>query len=1448
MSDITFDKDSFSTLLIYNDEAETIHSGSQISFDLDGSLNITTNQITSEITGSIKVKNSVLDDDLPSISGSISVNATESYISGSVTPIVIHTTDISGLLEIPDTLSIELSGTFEVNKVETEINGTTDIAIPVDSQEIIGEVAVNKVESDIDGVFAVARHHNKDLRGLITVPNYLYADLLTGTFEVNKVEVDLPGSFIVTPAKTEYITGDISIISDIGYEVAGKLLIVDEFSEFLLTGEFAVNQLNTYIVGKVSVSLVDETFIEFENEYSAIKEMKFTGERMRKNSFSEISANQLGLIPTLYSDFHWKQDVWYFKNGKDTVSREYYTTYVQIRGILNRFIFEDPEEKYFDTNMLELFEKKKIIPFLLFIDQKFIPWSKYDIIRSDNYYTIRLLDRDKDIKIGHIDIMKLPFHTIYSEDGNQALNNLFSFNEKGLYDARGQYCIGTDDPNVKMMYYHDKNLGKFDTGIDPNKRMFKHNFFFFDEQNGIIRKDNVSPEVVSVYNRNLVTVDVGRSPLYNIIAIWDNRSLDNKAVSMRAKHNSYVKSAIKEDIYVPNLPPEYLIREFECAHNPKLAYSKNIENTMNYIFNEDHNHYDWIYEKYNDVDVVEFTQDQLEKGRKGNTYTLNRFVDTTHNRETYPIIFKDGLADPDINNSIRYTGPGTFSFTGDLSKSKVVIVFFKYVVNGKYRAAINNSKIDVHSCFIPKEDMVAMVQPMSNGYLCPVNTTVTMDKNELMLQEPGYLTKPLYIVSKRQFIHSQFKPITNTGLSSTAKIVLDSNFETAYDRNRYMVFVDGKHLNPIYYTITVPTIKNFTEIKEHAIYFKFNIIGKTIDVYYCNNRKNAEYIGDFLIECRDYNVDYDGQIRFKVPYPYKSYPRDYDSFFVIKNTLYVDKSRYIIDGDYIEFDSRYESFKEDQIVTFVFPYYRPEWDTDGDITPAESVNFYYYRKRVPTDTKVVTVDTAPASIKGARYVFMNTTFISPERYTINGNVLTFNETIPANSMITIVCESNANVVTDNKIELNVTRLTATTDPQYVFNVPDPNYLDAFFVVKGTVLVSPERYTITTNGKLIFDPGDPVTGNESLYFLTAKNIDENPTNRGMNTMHIKLGMIKFTVPKKSTSVKVPMNYYYHLKLNPSNCLVWSNSTFYNSDRFSIDNNTITLEPGAGSFSAGREVIVFFAYKVMDKSNMTNDFDYHDFIRFEDVDVSIRNGATSYYIPYPNRPFTDTEFFITIGNRFIPESHYEKTGNGTIKFAYPAKDFTSGHKIRFTFIHNDDFTHISKSEASVEVTAANQEILDIPSPFRERVNLDRRMLVIYNGTYLNHNLYRVDNINRKLEFINGFKPEINHDISFIFFIAGPHSINYIPESGYFALREKTVNRNFNNNMLLVFLNGKLIPKSEIMPISNTIYKITKDHQSRYDLVLYANSPLITEMKNWYTKPDSWTKMIKDIPITK
>ena len=1187
-----------------------------------------------------------------------------------------------------------------------------------------------------------------------------------------------------------------------------------------------------------------EVYYENEREFDASEHIEKVALWKEKNSFSAIQNNQLGLIPSWMSNIVWRRDETYFKNERYEVNRDDFTTVILLNGIMNNLDIDESNNRFYDMNMIKLVNKGIITPFLLFIDGQFILWSNLDIVRSDDKYAFKIRNRDRDIRIGSFKLLRLPTNITYderfSENGDKTL---FSFDGNGRYttESNAMVHVCTDDPNIQVFTADEVKYDMFDTGIDVYQKLFTDNIFLFSKEGLLVEKEEGEVEIM---NRNLITINSGNEKEEQIVILWNDRSNKNESASMRGINHQFIKKVMNAKDVLTNYKTSNFFSAYECAHDEDTPYNDNISNNISYNFSVDHNKFDQSYQHYSSMKIYEYTLPNTGECR------VLRDVYEDNDFQSFPIIFYNGLALPDINNQIEYhpdhivfpNPKDTHTEKQFMVKDTVEIVWFKKVINGKFEPKIDNKTILVSDSYIPADDIIPLME-LPEKYLAPVNFTLSEDKTKITLKQEENFNNKLYLVSRNQFIHKKYTPTNNM-------IELGEEFETAYDDDKFMIFADGRFLSKSEYTLLIPSISNHSFIKKKALYLKFNDPSKhIIDVYYCSglNPNRVGFVGDLLIEEKPIYTDTDKQVRFLVPYPFKNYPREYTSFFIIKNDVYVDKARYKIDGDYIEFYDTSESLFAGQRLTFVFPYYRQEWDSDGEVDEDSVSELLYYRHRTTSETNVVVFQDNGDGIPKNEcnvHIFKNTTFISPDRYTRDGLKVTFNDPIKEDIMVTMVAAVNTINIEENTIVLDVFETLIQRDGEKRFAIP--SYTDSFFIIYNSLVLSPSRYKKDGNTIVMLDDEVYKQG-EKLLFVYAHHKD-NPRNiLGSSDVHFVTETAFGNAAEEGIEAEINTDNFMYFGLTISNCLIFVNSTYYEPERYKIEDNKVILLDGT-KFKKDTEVVAIFV-REEDKTDINTDGDSEDVIIFEDIDANIRSNSNRYFIPYPMPVFKgDTPFFVTIGNSFVPQSRYTIDEEKDIIIIDDILDnFRTGHKIRFTFVHDRYFTHISKNEASVTLTAG-QKVVDIPVPFNRIVNLNRRMLVVYGGVHLSKERYTISSKKKKL-YLNDLTVKEGDQLHFIFFFTGTEHTNlpnYLPASGYFRIRKSMIDRNFNKEMMLVFVNGRLIPRKHMLDISNIIHKITVDIGCRYNLSVLSSSPLISRFKNDFKTLDEWSDSIKNVPV--
>lgn len=262
-------------------------------------------------------------------------------------------------------------------------------------------------------------------------------------------------------------------------------------------------------------------------------------------------------------------------------------------------------------------------------------------------------------------------------------------------------------------------------------------------------------------------------------------------------------------------------------------------------------------------------------------------------------------------------------------------------------------------------------------------------------------------------------------------------------------------------------------------------------------------------------------------------------------------------------------------------------------------------------------------------------------------------------------------------------------------------------------------------------------------------------------------------------------------------------------------------------------------------------------YEEVD-----GDFIVEIPFPYPQFTDMQFFLTqvkylpsvprkmmlsssistVDNLFIPQRYYSRYDERHLVFSNDL-GLQEGDEIRFTFCHNDGKFHIQKLEFYFKAQGnASFYHLDMFSPYKKTIeNTDVKFRVFVNRKEIVLNKdYTINNETGILEFINDDLATSTDDrIDLLCFFTGidDTAVADLPMSGYIYLKRNMIDRNYNNNLMATFINGKLVPRDKILHISNNIYKIKEDIKSRYDLQILNMSNRINSMVPFYKQSTSF-----------
>ena len=1191
-----------------------------------------------------------------------------------------------------------------------------------------------------------------------------------------------------------------------------------------------------------------DEYYEAEKEYSMQSEINEITEWKRFNTDTAIETLQRGWLPQWLDDIRWNQYDTYFRKNEYVISRNYFESCINITGIVDTIFHDERNQRFIEGNLIDLNYFGHISPFLLFLENEFIPWERIYVVKSDQHVSLLIKDRDKEIPIKKLDILSLPMQIEYNDSGYSYNygTNLFMFDENGHFtlDEKPKWCIMTSDKSIHQVTMKGK-FNMRDLGLDDTRRYLASNFLTFDNDGKLYREC-----VCRSDNPALTTID-STNDVYMCL-VYSVKSNLNESVIMRAEDRAFIRDMLRDkhdnppyDKYPPDSPKikdsvkDLIKTKFDFWHDKKFSYNENISHSILTTFWTDQNKYDKVFEKIKNVDIFEYDikkikqriADDIAAGGDG-SITMLRDVYDDKQYETYVIIFINGLANSECNNGIIYRPDNfTFKIPDDVPVlESLTIVYFRRIRN-ELIPIVNiyqNTKSNPPKClgtagddywhpddvadnnyhaaqnvldyYIPKDDIVLYSDWLGYEYdvkinddktihdvmkcfgtsetwaknylaehhqlykepinLFPLNKEIDDDGNIILhepypetTKNPYYKYGNWFIGSRNQFIHQRFVIDDNI-------VHLGYKFKTAYDSRRFMVFDDGHFVNSASYRVMIPRY-SLPNITERCIYFRFKPGEKKIlDVYYLPsdgmNPDRLESEGDLYIWCLHRYADKEGQMRFKVPYPYPDYPHIYDAFFLVKNDRYVDKSRYVFDGDYIKFTDPRIHFKQFESLMFVFPLYGNAWDDDiENVGLKDQMKFIPYHSRTKYgDTTInFTYDwRGVPKPDRAHYLFFGTTFVEPNRYTLNADgsiTLKNGEYMMGDILVTLVVETDqsSQKLIDSNIILSTYEIETPPGADcFEYDLPEPDFWNSFFITRGSVLVSRNRYEVVApdhktirflnmndwQPDLSWDtrcPQDeknttnPQNGRH-LCITFMKHKDDHPelvTNDG--ALHIITDSQHYRFDHDVTKFQIDKDYFKGFKYSDDNVMIFVNGAYWPAEnRWHIDSNQILeLKNPLDVIPANSNIDIIFAYQLItyfkpnrSGTNYTNNGNANqtnigpkDQIFFNPYFYRVTGGNKTHIpltydykgIPNPN----DKAYMTFINSTFVDQSRYTMNADGSLDFFNSNLDVPDGSHVTMLSITEKLNTDCNKN-SNVMATSyiletpagSDQYLYELPEP--------------------------------------------------------------------------------------------------------------------------------------------------------
>lgn len=526
----------------------------------------------------------------------------------------------------------------------------------------------------------------------------------------------------------------------------------------------------------------------------------------------------------------------------------------------------------------------------------------------------------------------------------------------------------------------------------------------------------------------------------------------------------------------------------------------------------------------------------------------------------------------------------------------------------------------------------------------------------------NYIGKEMAIGSKRQYFYKYIK------ISSNSRIVNINydEFKTAWNEDKYLIFRNGLLLNKGVYRLAIPSFDNNYDYKCIYSMIEFKT-GDRLDIFYIESEESfndVPFNGNMYVNIQRQWCINDGQLLFKIPYPYPTYPRGEKMFICMSDDgeYYDNRKDYTtsLDGEYITLNEKYnDMISYVDYLLFLFPYVMADWETEGgedenqqsgNKTGIDLFQSYSILSKNSETTGIVnfypTFDQYPIDNKNMM-LFANTTYIDQSRYEIisNNQIKLLLDTDKKHSSVakyTMLIFSEQKVLDPNmrKFHLRVEQVIAEEDRQQIFYIPEVDVQkESFLGFLGSVSLDlhkrctwkPEIHQIIMNSDK-----DYVLKGRPVYFIFYEAQD----NHLIRDKEISFKKMMWDVTAAGPNTIPKQLYEGSLKFDETNLMLFLNGTYLQPDRYTIThtddgNNIISMNtPADTALVANKTLTGVYLVSYTPNYQTEGDGSYkytdlmedHDWIWWDEM----------YAIPYPDPDYvlptalnTDLNTLLAVG---------------------------------------------------------------------------------------------------------------------------------------------------------------------------------------------------------------------------
>ena len=609
--------------------------------------------------------------------------------------------------------------------------------------------------------------------------------------------------------------------------------------------------------------------------------------RYKAKSADPIRDQQIAYIPRLQDDQIDYTVSHYIIEGKRFPVNITNQLFIKLRYLKFRSINVQKFLKYRSGkfSMQKLVDDKIIMPFMIFINGRFIPWEYISIIiDGDNYHIV--IDGSSDNQIAlmcrnydFIQIIALPEYATCVTEYDNPLNAMFVFDEYGKYDIDNpKYYIvsSTGYYGIGFNYWHtEQNVDAFKLLNQTDIKLTKANIILFVNgllSSGVRNKTprGIDAEYKDESGREIPHVDITYSSRYihpnpeirldsTLLTINggknDNNDVYDFGLFVNPNYTKTVDNISKVDVdkLAPiiseynntGITPEYLSNlsiPFEMKMDRKKYYAENLADALKTISQYDSSLFNSIFSNTSNLIIEEHNYEWIQAHLKGGAIILP--ISYGNNTSEYVVVLVNGRL-YDYSHMIRYyTSKVIIPIQNIKPEDTVEFLRFKNVNNMEKKVIVNanDGYINYSEDYI--NENIAFFTTDYNGaaYEYPeggkqhFEIPYTLQKNKygmtkVVLNDPYYYGKELIMTYRNRF---KWETFTIEGLEDKDEYVINlgDRFKYCNQYHRYLVFLNNTRLSSDHYRLVLP-VRPTTPFSEFKIYLTIPVSdGDKLDIIY----------------------------------------------------------------------------------------------------------------------------------------------------------------------------------------------------------------------------------------------------------------------------------------------------------------------------------------------------------------------------------------------------------------------------------------------------------------------------------------------------------------------------------------------------------------------------------------------------------------------------------------